>query len=291
MSFYLRIWRLVHTCDANANANANGNTSEFTRSTQTQGKRDTQALWKFFQDGRQWLGFCRFTRVGSERKYKLENVLSYNLMCYTRISSPEESLNNTRKKKNAIFFHVRLISPISCWHVTRLSRHSVRLTKEQQSLHHSQSKVVCRTIFELWLLENWNIRIDAYREWRSNFLRKEKNQNTKWKTESYVFSGFGSGISRGWERKSTSGRFSTGRLWPFTRMISSAGKDQFNTWEFFILKIRPIVFLLWFNACFHLEFANALYDLYSGIFDPLFSFTNRVDFYVYMKNIIIRSCL
>ena len=195
------------------------------------------------------------------------------------------------KPQNAIFFHVCLISPISCWYVTRLSRHSVRLTKEQQSLHHSQSKVVCRNIFELWLLENWNIRIEAYREWRSNFLRREKNQNTKWKTESYVFCGFGSGISRGWERKSTTGRFATGRLWPFTRMISSAGKDQFNTWEFFILKIRSIVFLLWFNACFHLEFANALYDLYSGIFDPLFSFTNRVDFYVYMKNIIIRSCL
>ena len=33
------------TCDANANAkaNANGNASEFTRPTQTQGKRDTQA--------------------------------------------------------------------------------------------------------------------------------------------------------------------------------------------------------------------------------------------------------
>ena len=172
------------------------------------------------------------------------------------------------KPQNAIFFHVCLISPISCWYVTRLSRHSVRLTKEQQSLHHSQSKVVCRNIFELWLLENWNIRIDAYRGWRSNFLRKEKNQNTKWKTESYVFSGFDSGISRGWERKSTTGRFATGRLRPFTRMISSAGKDQFNTWEFCILKIRPIVFLLWFNACFHLEFANALYDLYSWIVYP-----------------------
>ena len=179
MSFYLRIWRLVHTCDANANANANGNASEFTRSTQTQGKRDTQAQEVFFQDGRQWLSFCRFTRVRSERKYKLENVLSYKLLCYTRISSPEESLTTHVKKKCDIFSRV---FDISCWHVTRLSRHSVRLTKEQQSLLHSQSKVVCRNIFELWLLGNWNIRIDAYREWRSNFLRKEKNSKYEMKT-------------------------------------------------------------------------------------------------------------
>ena len=116
--------------------------------------------------------------------------------------------------------------------------------KERQSLHHSQSKVVCRNIFQLWLQENWNIRIDAYRQWRWNFLRKEKYQNTKWKTESYVFSGFSNGISRGWERKSTTGRFAIGRLWPFTWMISSAGKDQFNTWEFCILKIRPIGFFV-----------------------------------------------
>ena len=112
---------------------------------------------------------------------------------------------------------VCLISLISCWHVTRLSRRSVRLMKERQSLHHSQSKVVCRNIFQLWLLENWNIRIDAYRQWRWNFLRKEKYQNTKWKTESYVFSGFSNGISRGCHS----------RLWPFTWIISSAGKDQF----------------------------------------------------------------
>ena len=139
---------------------------------------------------------------------------------------------------------VCLISLISCWHVTRLSRRSVRLMKERQSLHHSQSKVVCRNIFQLWLQENWNIRIDAYRQWRWNFLRKEKYQNTKWKTESYVFSGFSNGISHSWERKSTTGRFAIGWLWPFTWMISSAGKDQFNTWEFCILKIRPIVFVV-----------------------------------------------
>ena len=40
-------------------------------------------------------------------------------------------------------------------------------------------------------------------------------QVTKRKTENYVFSGFGVGISRGWKWKSTTGRF-TGRLCPFT---------------------------------------------------------------------------
>ena len=73
------------------------------------------------------------------------------------------------------------------------------------------------------------------------FLEREENQNTKWKTESYVFSGFGNGISRDWERKSTTERFATGQFWPFTWMISSVGKDQFSNWEFCSLKIRPIV--------------------------------------------------
>ena len=62
-------------------------------------------------------------------------------------------------------------------------------------------------------------------------------------TESYVFSGFGNGLSRGWERKSTAGRFATCRFWPCTRKISSVGKDEVNNWEFFIyLKLRLFVF-------------------------------------------------
>ena len=72
------------------------------------------------------------------------------------------------------------------------------------------------------------------------FLEGEGNQNTKGKTERYVISGFGNGISRGWERKSTIVRFATGRFWPCT-WKTSFGKDQFNNWEFFILKVRLIV--------------------------------------------------
>ena len=97
--------------------------------------------------------------------------------CYTRIFSPKKSRNKTRKK-NIIFFHVCLISPVSCWHVTRLSRPSVRLMNERQSLHHSQFKVVCVNFFRLWLLKHWKIRI-AYRQWRS----KKKGKKTKIRKE------------------------------------------------------------------------------------------------------------
>ena len=261
MSFYLRIWRLVHTCDANANANANGNASEFTRSTQTQGKRDTQAQEVFFQDGRQWSSFCRFTPVGSERKYKLQKMKMFHHTNYCVI------------QRFPALMKVCLISLISCWHVTRLSRRSVRLMKERQSLHHSQSKVVCRNIFQLWLLENWNIRIEAYRQWRWNFLRKEKYQNTKWKTDSYVFSGFSNGISRGCERKSTTGRFA----------IADYGRlpewflPPVRTNSFCILKIRPIVFVdsthvFILSAPMHFTICIRRLSIF------LFSFINRVDF-------------
>ena len=77
----------------------------------------------------------------------------------------------TTHVKEYDIFHVCWISPISCWHVTRLSRHSVRLMNERRSLHHSQSKIVCRIFFGLWQLKHWKIRI-AYRQWRSNFPRR-----------------------------------------------------------------------------------------------------------------------
>ena len=111
---------------------------------------------------------------------------------------------------------------------------------ERQSFHDSQYKVVCRNFLGLWRLKHWKIRI-ADRQWGSNFSRRGKNQCTKRKTESYVFSGFGVGISRGWEWKSTTGRFATGRFWPFTWKTSSVGKDKVNKWEFYKLKITTIV--------------------------------------------------
>ena len=75
-------------------------------------------------------------------------------------------------------FHMCMISPIGCLHVTRLSRHPVRLMNEWQTLHYFQSRVVCRNLFALWLLKHWKIPI-AYRQWRSNLPRRKRNQNMK----------------------------------------------------------------------------------------------------------------
>ena len=47
----------------------------------------------------------------------------------------------THVKKNRIFFRV-LILPISCWHVTRLWRHSVRSQKEKPKITYSVALVL-----------------------------------------------------------------------------------------------------------------------------------------------------
>ena len=60
------------------------------------------------------------------------------------------------------------------------------------------------------------IRKNSYRLHTVTF-KTEENQITKRKTDNYVFSGFGDGVSRGWERKSTNKRFN--------------GEDQFNNWK------------------------------------------------------------
>ena len=92
------------------------------------------------------------------------------------------------------------------------------------------------------------------------FLEGKENQTKKRKTESFVFSGFGNCISRDWERKSTTGRFSTGRFWLCTWKISSVGKDKVNNWEFCKLKITAIVVLLYDSTRFFILnlSANAL---------------------------------
>ena len=95
-----------------------------------------------------------------------------------------------------------LTCPISCWHVTRPSRHLVRLMNEKSV--------------------------------------GEENQNTGRKTKSYVLSGLGNSLSRGWEGNSKTGGIATRRFWPFTWKISSVGKDLDNKWEFSVLKLHPM---------------------------------------------------
>ena len=169
--------------------------------------------------------------------------------------------------RKAVTTHVKKYDIFSCVFdiasqlLTRHSRHSVRLMNEQQSCHHSMSAVVVfQNILGLWLLKRWKIRT-AYRQWRSNFLRRGENQNAKRKTESYVFSDFYTGISRGWEWKSTTGIFATGRFWPWTWKISSVAKDKVGNWEFCVLKLGPLLFLYLFNAFFIFGLsANSLYN-------------------------------
>ena len=52
----------------------------------------------------------------------------------------------------------------------------------------------------LWRLEHWKLHI-AHRQWRSNSPRRgRKPYIRKRKTYSHIFSGFGNGFSRGWQR-------------------------------------------------------------------------------------------
>ena len=63
-----RKWKCkrVHTSNANARR-----------------ERYASAVEVFFQDGRQWLSFCRYTRAGSERRCKLKKVKSFLLLALT----------------------------------------------------------------------------------------------------------------------------------------------------------------------------------------------------------------
>lgn len=68
-------------------------------------------------------------------------ISSYRLRRYKRISKKREKAVTTLVKKYDIFSRV-LISPIKCWHVTRVSHHWLKLMKEWQIFHHFQSVVV-----------------------------------------------------------------------------------------------------------------------------------------------------
>lgn len=65
---------------------------------------------------------------------------------------------------------------------------------ERGSLHHFQLKVVCQNFSDYgWLnTEKFILLKDSDIQ---NFLEKEENQNAQRKTEGYILSGFGKGIS------------------------------------------------------------------------------------------------
>ena len=53
-----------------------------------------------------------------------------------------------------------------------------------------------------------------------------------------MFGGFGNGVSRGWKRKSTTGRFAIGRFWPFTWKTFIVGKEKVNKPQTFVCRFK-----------------------------------------------------
>ena len=160
-----------------------------------------------------------------------------------------------------------LISPISCWHVSPLSHHFVWLMNKRQSLHHSQSKVICQNFFNLWLL-NTKKSLPLTDSDVQTLLGEEENQNTKRKAETYIFSAFGDGIFHGRERKSSTRRFTLGRFWHVPEIFLPSVRTNSIAENFIYWKLGPLFAFVIIPHNFHLECANTLYDFYSGIVDP-----------------------
>ena len=166
------------------------------------------------------------------------SFLSHKLRFYTRISGPEKSRNNTREKISYFFTCVDIANQLLTRHLPLALLGQVDKWTVKPSRFPIQ--VVCRSFSNYG---GWNTKksLSLTDCEVQTFLEDEGNQYTKRKTESYIFSGFGVSISLGWEWKLTTGRFVTGRFWPFTWKTSSVSKDRVNKWEFCKLKITTIV--------------------------------------------------
>ena len=117
---------------------------------------------------------------------------------------------------------------------------------EQQSLHDSQYKLFVGA-FSNYDGENTKKSVSLPDNEVQTFLEGEENQYTKRKTESCVFSGFGVSISLGWERKSTTGRFATGRFWSFTSLTREL--SSYTLEEKFHIYARPCIILPQWEKC------------------------------------------
>ena len=148
-------------------------------------------------------------------------LLSSIMRCYTRTSSPEK----------AVTTHVKIKGFFSC--VWYLQTAAFRLMKME---------AFCQNFFGWRRIKHWKIRI-AYRQWHSNFPRRGRKR----KTGNYVFSGFGNGISRCWERKSTTEILATGRFWPCTwKIFFVISGYQYTCVERY--KSTPFALCIFFNS-------------------------------------------
>ena len=122
------------------------------------------------------------------------------LRCYTGISGPEKSRNNTREKISYFFTCVDIANQL-------LTRHSplaplgqvivmVRLMNERQSIHDSQYKFFVGAFSNYGGLDTKKS-VSLTDNDVQTFLEGVENQYGKRKTESCVFSGFGVIISDG----------------------------------------------------------------------------------------------
>ena len=171
----------------------------------------------------------------------IAGYLSYKLRCYTGISSPAISRNNTREKYD-IFSRLWCY----CWHVTRLPLYP---------------RSFISVFFGLWELKNWKFRT-AYSRWCSNLLRKGRKPKYEKKTESYVCSGFGNGISWGWKRKSTTGRLATGRFGRLPkRFLMSVRNNSINE-NFVHWKLGPLFAFVVIQRMFFILSAPTYFTIY-----------------------------
>ena len=86
-------------------------------------------------------------------------------------------------------------------------------------------------------------------------------------------------VSRSWERKSRTGRFATGRFWPFTWKSSSTCKDRVNSRYVLCTENYGHCLFLWcFDAVFLSERRRTLRFLFGDCRSFIFLFTNEVDF-------------
>ena len=132
----------------------------------------------------------------------------YKLRCYTRILSPGKSRKNTLEKVSFFFFSESVY--IANQLLTRHSPFAPLGQVDEWTAKPSPFSIQGRFV-EIFCL-NTEKCVSLTNSDVQTFLEGEENQSRERKTDSYVFRGFGNSIFRGWERKSTTGRFATDRF-------------------------------------------------------------------------------
>ena len=165
---------------------------------------------------RLWIWAIKEKKVTVQSEIQLNDINKYPysryiLRCHRRISCPEKGLNSTGKNKT-IFFFSRVwyrqsaadtslafrATQSGCWMNSKAFTISIQSRLSEFSRIMAAKKT-----------QKYPYRLQIA---RLNFPWRGTKSDAKRKTESYVFIGFCSGISRSWEWKSATGRFAAGRF-------------------------------------------------------------------------------